>query len=107
MPVTTYLNPEDYLQPTGNAELNALLAQVRKNTGKDWRLCEHRFTEVTGIWPFYKRKKRVLYSVYVEVQGPEFQVINFYREDTGTSINESNEAGYVAAYFYGILANRK
>jgi len=106
MPITTFLSQNDYTQATSSSELNELLARVRKNTGKDWRICEHKFTEITGIWPFLKRKKRILYSVYVEFMPPEFQIINFYREDTGTSINESNEAGFVAAYFYGILANR-
>jgi len=98
MPVTIFLNTR-YTQPTSHTELNDLLIRVRENTGKDWRLSEQKFTEVTGFWPFLKRK------MYVEVSFPEFQIINFYRDNTGTSINESNEADYVAAYFHGILAN--
>jgi len=82
MPATTWLLDSELNQLTSNLELNDLLARVRKATGENWQIIEYQLT----VGPWYKRSKKKMYSVYFEIMHPEFQVINFYREDTGTSM---------------------
>jgi hypothetical protein len=96
MPMCTYLSDTIFTQPTSDKEINTLLSEVRRITGKDWRVAE----EIVKCW-WYTTKR---YTLYNHTQGPEFQIVNFYRADSGQNINTSVEAGYIAAYFYGLLS---
>jgi hypothetical protein len=105
MPCCTYLSDNEYTQPTSDVELNSLLSEVCERTGDDWRICETIF-EVRRWFRTAKVLKR--YELFSHVSGPEFQCVNFYRPDREDdylpSINLRNDAGYVAAYLYGVLA---
>ncbi len=102
MPCCTYLNDGEYTKPTGDVELNRLLAEVRDKTGEDWRIAETNW--VNRRW-FHRTTTMQTYELYCHVSGPEFQIINFYRPDHGDwSINHSNQAAHVAAFLYGVLA---
>lgn len=105
MPCCTYLSDDQHTSPTTDTELNELLAEVREATGEDWRIAE-RFVEQRR-W-FRKPLTVKLYTLYAHTSSIEFQCINFYRPDREDdwlpSIQIMNDAGYVAAYLYGILA---
>lgn len=98
----TYLTDSQYTKPTSDSELNTLLSDVRKATGHDWRIEE---IEVE-VRRWFRRPRTIkLYALYSHTVVTEFQIINFYRPDRGEwSMNFANEAGYVAAYLYGMLA---
>ena len=96
----SYFGDYEATRPTGDAELDELLTEVRKVTGKDWRIW----------WKEYEIRKRFRrpikarwYSLIVETRAPEFQVINFYRDNTDWSINGSVSKELIYAYLYGIL----
>lgn len=98
MPMTTFLYDSDLNVPTSNKELNEMLKEIRSVTGENWQIIEREKRRL------FRRLVKV-YELYVEVGGiGPFQVINFYRENTGTSINESNSTELVMAYLTGILA---
>ena len=103
MPCCTYLGEQEFTWPTSDAELNSLLADIRERTGDDWRIAER--IETVGV---FRKQRFKRYTLYNHVGGPEFQIINFYRPDRAdeplSSINHYNDAGYVAAYLYGLLA---
>lgn len=101
MPICTYLSDCDHTKPTSDGELNDLLRWVREATGDEWRIRESEH-EVRR-W-FRKPKTIKLYSLYNHVASIEFQIVNFYRPDSGGSINTMVDASVVAAYLYGVLA---
>jgi len=108
MACCTYLDGDAYTAPTSDAELNSLLAAVRAATGRDWRIREliiyrrRLFRRPIGVKVF---------ELLIGTNGPEFQMINFYRPDIASgpysSISVLNEARYVAAYLYDVLAGAR
>lgn len=103
MPCCTYLNQDEFKQPTSNKVLNDLLSEVRESTGDDWRL-EEVTVEERKWW--FKTVEHKVYVLYNHVHGPEFQVINFYHSPLkgDNSINFCNDDELVAAYLLGLLA---
>lgn len=102
MPCCTYLSEGECCKPTSDDELNSLLSEVRAVTGEDWRIRE-------SLYPSHRwfRRSTVIkrYTLFHGIGCTEFQIINFYRPDLKDwSINTNNEAGYVAAYLYGVLS---
>lgn len=101
MPMCTFINDCDKNIPTTNREINELLQLVRKNTEEDWQILELIFTNKKFL---RKEKVEKLYNILVNVGGfADYQSINFYRENTGTSINDYVPAELVVAYMYGLL----
>jgi len=100
MPMCTYLGDTEHTAPTGHREIDELLPRVRKLTGRDWRVGVRAFTE--RRWFRADRVSRI-FSLYFGLQWGEFQVINFYRDESGTTINPGASAELVAAYLYGML----
>jgi len=103
MVMCTYLNDSDYTAPTSNAELNSMLEELKQKTGDDWRL-EEEVYEVKRL--FRKPKKVALYTLYYHIHSIEFQIINFYRLESETSINVSVSADVMAAFLLGMLADK-
>lgn len=108
MPMTTYLSKGEFLKTTSNGEINRLLEEVRKGTHRDYRVSEHE--EYSESWHLLKRPSpKLYYTVYYGINdfhnkpNGEFQVINFYSAESGTSINTIVSPDIVTAYFYGIL----
>jgi hypothetical protein len=98
----TYLEGDEHLDKLSDAELNQLWAEVRQRTGEDWRVAE--LVRVRRRW-FRQPRVAKAYELFHHIAGSEFQIINFYRPDRrGNSINPVNEAAFIAAYFYGLLA---
>ncbi len=105
MPICTYLEENQHRSLTNDSELNRLLIDVRIATGRDWRLRE----TITLRRRWFRKPVEVRrYTLYLHTTGAEFQIMNFYRPENGSewlpSINTMNDAGYIAAYFYGLLA---
>ena len=101
MPMCSYFGDNEAKQPTGDAALDELLAQVRNVTGKDWRIW---WKEYEIRKPLRRPVKARHYSLIVETRAPEFQVINFYRDNTDWTINGSVSKELIYAYLYGLLA---
>ena len=99
MPMCTYLNDTDHTEPTSDQEINTLLKEVRQLTCNDWRVAE----EITRGWFNHVYKA---YTLYNHVQGPEFQIVNFYEPNSSkdNSIHTAVGAECIAAYFYGLLS---
>jgi hypothetical protein len=96
MPMCVDLRKEEWDIPTSNKELNELLKEVRIKTGENFQLVE---APRHSFW-----KKERTYNLLLEVGGyPPFQSINFYRENSDTSINDWVPADLIAAYLYGVL----
>lgn len=105
MPATTYLQSDEYLMPTGHAVVDKVLQELRAASGGDWRVARRKIASGHSWWP----RTLDCFTLYV-AQGPpsiaiglgeEFQVINFYRDDSDWSINHDVPAELVIAYMYG------
>ncbi|CAJ0893953.1 hypothetical protein R77569_04357 [Ralstonia mannitolilytica] len=101
MPMCSYFGDNQAKQPTGDKALDDLLSEVRETTGMDWRIW---WKEYEIRKPLRKPIKARHYSLIVETRAPEFQVINFYRDNTDWSINGSVSKELIYAYLYGLLA---
>lgn len=98
MPCCTYLNADECTAPVSDPELNSLLAELRKVTGRDWRL-EERVRSMGRLWWRRCVKSYLLYAGMPD--GVEFQVINFYTADG--SLTPFVPAQVIAAYIYGYM----
>jgi hypothetical protein len=104
--ITTFLHDGELNVPTSNSTLNEVLAQVREaDPSANWQVIE-RVTEKrywSGLW--FEVEQRRSYELYLYVGGiGPWQQINFYRENSSSSINTSNSADLVVAFLLGILA---
>lgn len=99
--IATYLQHNQHTEPTSCAKLNELISEVRKVTGKDWRVAELSFERA-----FWFRKSQIVfrYELLLHICSGEFQCINFHRDGTDWSINTTVPAELVIAFLYGILA---
>lgn len=71
MPVTTFLHDGELNQPTGNAALDALLAEVRTATKRDYQVVIHTSFEQRGFLGMRLRKvTRTCLYVHVGGMGP-------------------------------------
>lgn len=100
MTCTTFLHDGELNQPLPDAEVQAILDEVRKLSGEDWQvvpLPEQR----AGL---FRRKQPTLYGVYVYVGGiGPWQQINFWSADRRWSISLYHPLEVVAAYLLGML----
>jgi hypothetical protein len=116
MPAVTYLRADEYLQPTGDREIDEALAAVRSMTGEDWRVAVYEF-DLGILW--WRRTRRV-FGLFVGLGklpenaqimgGDEFQIINFppLRGDPLLRgiwlINHDVDRALVLTYLFGICA---
>lgn len=106
MPAFTFMFDNEKNIPTSNNELNVLLKALREKTGEDWQLLE-RSVQRRHLLLWKKEEKIFMLLVGIPCcDGSiiEYQIINFYRENTGTSINDYVPAELIAAYFFGALS---
>jgi hypothetical protein len=108
MPITTYARLEDLLvtEDTDIVEAQNALDHLVVVTEVPMR-----YAVKPAWWPFPLRSLyrlevgyRVLHFITDTPLGPEWQVVNFYREGTGTSINTVVPKEIVLAYLYGCAA---
>lgn len=109
MVATTFLNDNEIDQPLSSPEAQKLLDEVRKVTGKNRQLTEYEF--------FRTKRKNLIISVretysrwqlcvYVGGFVP-WQIINFFVEDSDTSINGLVSLDLIMAYLHGVLAGHQ
>lgn len=101
MCITTFLHDSELNIPTSCKVLNETLLELRKLTKKDWQVIEHVHVKERFFRKAIVHKSYELY-VYVGGCGP-WQLINFFKEGTGTTINTVNSNELVIAYMYGML----
>jgi hypothetical protein len=105
MPATTYLGEHEATQPTGDADIDELLTEVREVTGEDWR-CERFEFDVGLLW---WSKRRQIFTLYKRVDtarlgSGEYQIINFAPDVVGGwSINHEAQRSRIIAYLHGML----
>lgn len=68
MPITTFLHDGELNQPTGDREIDELLAEVRRNTGRNYQVVTRRAVERFGLFGLRKHLLTRM-SVYLEVGG--------------------------------------
>lgn len=101
--ITTFLSTNEQNIPIKNIEITKLLAEIRDKTKENWQVLEIEHSRSPSF--FRKSITTFSYEVYFEVGGcAPFQIINFYRDNTGTTLNIGVSAELVVAYFYGILS---
>jgi hypothetical protein len=110
MPITTYARLEDMLR---TADKDIVEAQNALDHLVVVREVPMRYSVKPRWWTFPLRNLyrlevgyQVLHFIADTPLGPEWQVINFYREGTGTSINTTVPKEIVLAYLYGCAVRR-
>lgn len=68
MPVTTFLHDSELNRPTSDSEIDELLAEVRKTTGRNYQIVETCWTERFGFLGLRTRPASRM-RVYLEVGG--------------------------------------
>lgn len=105
MPITTYARLEDMLRTEDPDIVEALSGLPTTVIVKEVPLRAQ-------YWHWWRQRERldtgysVLWFVGDTLLGPEWQVVNFYCEDTDTSINTVVSKALVLAYVYGIAAGQ-
>lgn len=89
MPMTTYINDNEFCNPVSSRELNELLTEVNKIFNNKYKLQEIK-VESGYLW---NKKEKSLYYLYYELIKPEYQIINL----------RNGSLGIVESYFYGLL----
>lgn len=100
MTCTTFLHDGELNQPLPDAEVQAILDEVRKLSGENW--------QVVPLPPrragLFRKLQPTQYGVYVYVGGiGPWQQINFWGANTSWSINLYQPLEVVAAYLLGML----
>ena len=100
MAITTYFSQRDVDAIADDPILAPLLEELSRLTGQRWVAqsypVKRRFHKSTWRWCLYK-------SLGATFLGDEYQVINFYRDNTGTSINTCVTKELIVAFLYGYL----
>lgn len=100
---TTFLHAGELNIPTSNKDLNTVLADVRIATKEDWQVVEVKFKTPKRL--FRKQTEYSCYELYKYVGGcGPWQIINFYRDNSSSSINFTTSAELVMAFLFGILS---
>lgn len=100
MPCYTYIPESETDKPIQNKVVAEWLESARKATGIRMVIRELRFDY--RIW--FRTKTHWRYEVLWPSGGCEYQIVNFYREDTETSINLLGTAELTVAYLIGICS---
>jgi hypothetical protein len=102
MTCTTFLHDGELDQKLPDPEIQQIFDEAKKRTGKNWQVVPLHVTR--RKW--FKTHAETLYGVYVYVGGiGPWQQINFYRQDSKSSINLYVPLEVVAAYFLGMLTS--
>ena len=101
MPICTFMSRHEERQSSSNTEIAALVKEVTEASGRLWIVTDH----LIDVTPWWSRKKRTktLHTLYVQLVGAEYQMINFYSETAESSINTIVSADLIVAYLYGML----
>ena len=100
--ICTYINAWeiDKYKSVSDPEINELFQEVRDKFSNEYLIKEYEF--ITKRL-FRKPRKEILYSLYFITILPEVQVINFYVDGSGTSINGLVNKSIIMAMLYGMI----
>ena len=104
MAITTFAALADMCLATDTDILDALTSLHKPPIVEQWRVQlpkKHWWSSAR-----YHILYTVLWPLGDTMLGPEWQVVNFYREDSGTSINTVVNKEMVLAYLYGCSVTR-
>lgn len=92
MPMTTFLHDGELDQPTGDAQLDELLAEARALTGRNYQIVRRKAVEHYGFLGLRRRTAERM-QLYVEVCGVgPWQVLV-----------SAHDAPTISAYLYGLI----
>lgn len=101
MPITTYLHPSD--TSVDDKDITPLIEELYEKTGERWVVLASQKTK-RRLW---KKSLVVSYMLCKHLGdnplGREVQIINFYVDGSGTSINTLVSKGHILAYVWGYL----
>ena len=101
--IATYLQEYEKKNYTSidDKELNEIFQEVRE------KFPDKFYVQKTDVVykRFFKKRVKVLYSIYYNVKDPEFQCINFYGGDNSICTNVDGSVLY--AFFMGLLNSSK
>lgn len=101
--IATYLQDYEKKNYTSidDKELNELFQKVRN------KFPDKFYVQKTDVVykKFFKKRVKVFYSIYYNVNDPEYQCINFYGGDNSICTNIDGSVLY--AFFMGLLNNEK
>lgn len=101
----TYLNDSERIQePLQNRHITEWLGKAVSLTGEGWLVKEYAVTHRRFHKWRWKDEVTYSYSLLCPTKLPEYQEINFYRDDTDWSINLKVRAELIVSYLIGICA---
>jgi len=98
MPICTYLSTVPDSRDIKNVNVRELLDELNAKFKDKWAI-----RETAHVVGFFRKKIKYTYELFFHVGGPEYQIINFYSEDSESSINLGNSASVVCAFMLGSL----
>jgi hypothetical protein len=103
MPIVTYMSDSEreYWLSVHDDQYSPLLHELFETYGERWVIIHSHIR-----YGFLRRKTQTLYSLYKHVGLTEYQVINFYRDNTAWSINTYVSKELIIAYIYGLLGRK-
>lgn len=100
----THLNPADFLDDTGDCDIDQAIRNLRVETGKDWRIKVRSYC--TTKWPFGLFKKAVtLFTLYYHVDGHRFHVKRLYESYNDRHVVEVTKTmlmNWIEGYLEGL-----
>jgi len=99
MPICTYLNDWERDRPVENKVVCEWRDKARKATGVRIEILERKLL----VGRFF-RKEKTFYIILWPLLHPEYQIINFYSEESGTSINTVVSVEMCVAYLIGLCS---
>lgn len=97
--ICTYLNQDEFARflNVTDEDINEALREVNSLTGDEFLIQEIEI--VYRKW--FKKSRRFLYTLYARLAHTEVQVINFFLDNSGWSINTTVPKPIILAYLYG------
>lgn len=90
-------------QPLSNKHVTEWLEKAIAVTGKKWLVRERKIT----VRRWFRREDVIYrYELFCPISFPEYQAINFYRDNTDWSINHVVTAELIVAYLIGVVAGK-
>jgi len=106
MAICTYLHDYEFsdFQKVEDKELNELFQEVRELIPDTFFVQQHKV--ISKKW-LKKPTTTVYYSLYKLLSKPEVQEINFFVDNSDSSINTVITKGMLMAYFFGVISGHR
>jgi hypothetical protein len=110
MPIVTYFSECEIraCSKSSNPVITELLSEVNSKSSARWLVRDYPVTSTKSIGFLFKRKVKateMYHELYVATIEPEFQIINFYREGSDSTINTVVTSDVIVSYLMGFLSS--